>query len=352
MNGKMRAVRLYAPADLRCVEVQVPQLREDEVLVKVRAVGICGSDPCRVMVKGTYSFPTTIGHEFSGEIVECGQEVVSWKPGDRVTIVPLIPCYKCEYCQIGEYTLCNDYGYYGSREDGALADYIKVKADNLLRLPDNVSYEEGACTDPSSVSLHALRKSGLKPGDMVAVLGVGPIGQFTVQWARNCGAGFVFAVDIVGEKLEIAKTVGADVCINSVKEDPVKAIMDYTEGHGVDCVIEMAGNKTTQDQALRIAKKMGTVVFCGISYTDLPLSKQSVDALMRKELKIIGSWNSSFAALPVHDWMTSLEFMSQGKIQCQPLISHRYPLEDAPEIFREVFERKRFFNKVLFLPEM
>ena len=144
MNGKMRAVRLYAPADLRCVEVPVPQLGKDEVLVKVRAVGICGSDPCRVMVKGTYSFPTTIGHEFSGEIVECGQEAVSWKPGDRVTIVPLIPCYKCEYCQIGEYTLCNDYGYYGSREDGALADYIKVKADNLLRLPDNVSYEEGA----------------------------------------------------------------------------------------------------------------------------------------------------------------------------------------------------------------
>lgn len=352
MNGKMRAVRLYAPADLRCVEVPIPQLKDDEVLIKVRAVGICGSDPGRVMVKGTYSFPMTIGHEFSGEITECGHAVIGWQPGDRVTIVPLIPCYKCEYCQIGEYTLCDDYSYYGSREDGALADYIKVKAENLLRLPDNVGYEEGACTDPSSVALHALRKGDIKPGSTVAILGVGPIGQFTVQWAKNCGAGFVFAVDVVDEKLDIAERVGADVCIDSMKDDAVEIIMDYTKGQGVECVIEMAGNKVTQDQALRVAKKLGTAVFCGISYTDLPLSSKSVDALLRKELRVVGSWNSSFAALPVHDWLTSLEFMSQGKIQCQPLISHRFPLEDAPRVFGEVYDQGRFFNKVLFLPEM
>lgn len=352
MNGKMRAVRLYAPGDLRCVEVPIPQLKEDEVLIKVKAVGICGSDPGRVMVKGTYSFPTTIGHEFGGQITKCGSEVTGWQPGDRVTIVPLIPCYQCEYCKIGEYTLCDNYSYYGSREDGALADYIKVKADNLLRLPDNVSDEEGACTDPSSVALHALRKGELKPGDTVVVLGVGPIGHFTVQWAKNCGASQVFAVDVMDEKLEIAKMVGADVCINSTKEDPVKAILDYTKGQGADCVFEMAGNKTTQDQAFRIIRKMGTAVFCGISDSDLPLSKQSVDALLRREIRVLGSWNSSFATLPVHDWATSLDFMRRGKIRCKPLISHRFRLEDAPEVFKKVFNGDEFFNKVLFLPEL
>ena len=202
------------------------------------------------------------------------------------------------------------------------------------------------------MALHALRKGELKTGNTVAVLGVGPIGHFTVQWAKICGASTVIAVDVMDEKLAIAKKVGADICINARKEDPVKAIMDYTSGQGVDRVFEMAGNKITQDQAFLITRKLGTAVFCGISYSDLQLSKQSVDALLRKELRIIGSWNSSFASLPVHDWSTSLKFINQKQIQCQPLISHRFRLEDAPEVFPKVFNRQGFFNKVLFLPEL
>lgn len=352
MEGKMRAVRLFAPGDLRCVELPIPQPGEGEVLIKVKAVGICGSDPARVMVKGTYSFPTTIGHEFAGEISECGPGVEGWQPGDRVTIVPLIPCYKCQYCQVGEYTLCDTYSYYGSREDGAMADYIKVKAENLLRLPDNVDYEEGACTDPSSVALHAIRKGQIQTGDTVAVLGCGPIGHFTIKWAKICGAGRVIAVDVEEEKLEIARQVGADLCINAKQEDPVRVIMDYTKGEGVERVFEMAGNKVTQEQAILITKKMGAAVFCGISNSELTLSKEAVDGLLRKEMKVIGSWNSSFAELPVHDWKCSLEFMGRGAIKCQPLISHRFRLEDAPEVFRKVFYREESFNKVLFLPEL
>jgi L-iditol 2-dehydrogenase len=349
---KMRAVRLFAPGDLRCVEVPIPRQAEGEVLIQVKAVGICGSDPARVMVKGTYSFPTTIGHEFAGVITECGPGVEDWKLGDRVTIVPLIPCYKCDYCQVGEYTLCDTYGYYGSREDGALADYIKVKAANLLRLPDNVSYEEGACTDPSSVALHAVRKGHVQPGDTVVVLGCGPIGHLTIEWAKICGAGRVIAVDVDDEKLEIARKVGADLCINGRKEDPVSVIMDHTKGQGAERVFEMAGNKVTQEQAFLITKKLGTAVFCGISNSELLLSKKAVDSFLRREIKAVGSWNSSFTELPVHDWKCSLDFMSRGKIQCEPLITHRFSLEEAPEVFRRVFYREESFNKVLFLPEM
>jgi len=352
MKGKMRAVRLHKPGDLRCEEISLPQLANDEVLIKVKAVGICGSDPGRVMVKGTYSFPMTIGHEFSGQIVECGPKVTGWQSGDRVTIVPLIPCYQCEYCQIGAYNLCENYSYYGSRENGSLADYIKVKAENLLQVPDNVDDEEAACTDPCSVALHALRKAEARPGNTTVVLGTGPIGHFTIQWAKICGAGQVIAVDVMDEKLDIAKTVGADVCINATREDPVKIILDYTDNKGVDYVYEMAGNKITQEQAFAITKKLGTAVFCGISYSDLPLSKKAVDSLLRKEIKVIGSWNSSFTTLPLHEWTTVLNFMSSGKIQCKPLITHRFRLEDAPEVFENVFKKEKYFNKVIFLPEI
>ena len=349
MEGTMRAVRLYAPADLRCVEIPIPQPGADEVLIKVKAVGICGSDPARVMEKGTYSFPTTIGHEFAGEISDVGADVQNWNVGDRVTIVPLVPCYECEYCQIGEYTLCDDYSYYGSREDGALADYIKVKQANLLRLPENVSFEEGACTDPCSVALHAVRKGEIKPGYTVVVLGCGPIGHFTIEWAKICGAAEVIAVDVDEAKLAIAQQIGADLCIDASREDPVKVILEHTGGEGAECVVEMAGSQKTQEQAILITKKMGTAVFCGISNKDLPLSKATVDGLLRKEIRIIGSWNSSFAELPVHDWKCSLRFMSQGQIQCQPLITHRFSLEEAPDVFKRVYKREESFNKVLFL---
>ena len=161
----MKAARLHAPGDLRYEEVDVPFLNEDEVLVKVKAVGICGSDPARVMLKGTYSYPTTIGHEFSGEVVELGRGVESASIGDRVTIIPLIPCGRCDYCAIGEYTLCDTYSYYGSRVDGAMAEFIAVKERNLLRLPEEVDFESGACTDPVAVALHAMRKAGVGVGD-------------------------------------------------------------------------------------------------------------------------------------------------------------------------------------------
>ena len=350
MGGKMKAARLFAPGDLRIEEVDIPHAREDEVLARVRAVGICGSDPARVMLKGTYSYPTTIGHEFSGDIVALGSRVKSAKVGDRVTIVPLVPCGACDYCTIGEYNLCGQYSYYGSRIDGAMAEYVTVKESNLLKLPDEVDFESGACTDPVSVALHAVRKVKLRGGDTVAVLGVGPIGGFAIQWAKIFGASQIFAIDIVDEKLAVAQGIGADLTCNSKENDPVGFVLDHTGGIGVDRVIEMAGSRITQEQSIRMAKKQGCVVFCGISYDDLTLPYKTLDQLLRKEVVLTGSWNSSFAPLPIHEWRTSLDFLSKGNIQCQPLISHRLPLSEAPEIFRKIWKKDGYFNKVLFVP--
>ncbi|UCC88710.1 MAG: galactitol-1-phosphate 5-dehydrogenase [Anaerolineales bacterium] len=346
----MKAARLYAPGDLRYEEVDIPEIGAGEVLIRVKAVGICGSDPARVMLKGTYSYPTTVGHEFSGEVVQLGQGVKSLKAGDRVTIVPLIPCGDCDYCAIGEYTLCDDYSYYGSREDGAMAEFIAVKERNVLKLPDEVDLESGACTDPVSVALHAMRKVDMRGGDTVAVLGVGPIGGFAVQWARILGARQIIAIDIVDDKLSVAREIGADLTCNSTRDDPVEFVLSHTAGAGVSRVIEMAGSRVTQEQSIRMAKKQGRIAFCGISYDDLVLPRKTLDQLMRKEATLVGSWNSSFAPLPLHEWHTSLHFLSKGQIQCFPLISHRLPLSDAPEIFRKIWTRDGTFNKVLFMP--
>lgn len=350
MTAWMKAVRLHAPGDLRVEEVSVPEITENQVLVRVRAVGVCGSDPGRVMEKGTYSYPMTIGHEFSGEIVRVGAKVAGYTVGDPVTVVPLIPCGVCDYCRTGKYNLCDDYSYYGSRTDGAMAEYVAVEVANLLKLPEGVDFESGACTDPVAIAFHALRQAQISAGDTVAILGVGPIGLFAVQWAKAMGATEVFAIDIFEEKLSIAREIGADYTVNARAIDPVEFVLQKTGGEGTHRVIEIAGSKITQEQSLRMARKEGTVVFCGISYDDLVISRKALDGLLRKELRVIGAWNSLASPLPVNEWELALRFMALGRIRCKPVISHRFGLDKAPEVFRWIWERKEFFSKVLFLP--
>ncbi|MEN3184348.1 MAG: galactitol-1-phosphate 5-dehydrogenase [Atribacterota bacterium] len=346
----MKAVRLHAPGDLRVEEVPIPRIGEHQVLIRVRAVGVCGSDPGRVMKKGTYSYPMTIGHEFSGEVVEVGPKVTACKPGDRVTVAPLIPCGTCDYCKVGKFNLCDRYSYYGSRVDGAMAEYVAVEECDILLLPEGLDFESGACTDPVAIAFHAMRQGDVKAGQSVAILGVGPIGLFAVQWAKVMGAKEVFAVDIFDEKLRIAQDLGADYTVNARKEDPVAFVLDKTHGAGVECVVEIAGSKITQEQGIRMAKKEGTVVFCGISYDDLVIPSTTLDGILRKELKIVGAWNSVFSPLPVNEWAVSLHFMAKGQIKCHPVISHRFRLDDAPQVFERLWKREEFFNKVLFLP--
>jgi L-iditol 2-dehydrogenase len=348
----MNAVRLYAPGDVRCVEIEEPRIEQDnDVIVKVKSCGVCGSDIPRVMVKGTYSYPITIGHEFSGQVHAVGKEVQNIEEGDRVTVMPLVPCLRCEYCQIGRYVLCDDYQYYGSRLDGAMAEYIRVSARNVLRLPTQVDYDAGAMTDPAAIALHALGKTDLEPGRIALVIGLGPIGLLAVQWLKVRGAGIVLAVDIFDEKLELAKTLGADIAINGAKQDLAGAVREHTEGKGADAVIEVAGNRTTQLQALQAVRKMGTVVYCGISYDDLLIPAQELNKILRGELILKGAWNSSISPLPVNEWASALKAMDRGSIKTAPLISHRFALKQCGEAFEMMHRRSEVFNKVMFSPE-
>lgn len=171
----MKAVRMYAPGDLRVEEVSIPEIEEDEVLVKVMAVGICGSDIPRANKYGAHVSPIILGHEFGGIIVKKGEKAGNFEVGDHVTATPLIPCYSCHWCREGQYSLCDHYDYYGSRRDGAMAQYIAVKTSNLLKVDRKVPFEDIATVDPCANALHAMFKAGFRPGETVCIFGAGAI---------------------------------------------------------------------------------------------------------------------------------------------------------------------------------
>jgi L-iditol 2-dehydrogenase len=350
MKGTMKAAVLHAPGVVRFQEVPIPAIGAGEVLLRIRAAGNCGSDLKRIMVEGTWVFPCIPGHEFSGEVSEVGEGVDGYSVGDRVTAAPMLPCFRCEWCLQGQYNLCDDYDYVGSRSDGAFAEYLKIRAFNLVKLPQSVSDEAAAMTDPAGVALHALRRAGgVGPGEVVAVLGAGPIGMFACQWAALMGAGKVIATDIFDEKLEIARGLGVPVCINSSREDTVKRIMEETVGKGADLIVETAGSVDTHRQALLAARKRGRIVHVGRAYTDVLLADEVFTKIFRRELAVFGAVNTNFSP---HDneWRTTVDYLASGALRAEPLVSHRLPMSEVGETFQKMFRKEMVYNKVIFRP--
>jgi len=184
----MKAAVLHAPGDLRVEDVPVPAIGPDDVLVRVMAAGICGSDIGRVMVTGTYRFPTVPGHEFAGQIEKTGANVTHLVAGDRVAVAPLMPCFDCEWCRAGKFSLCDSYDFMGSRSDGAFAEFVKAPARNVMKIPDSVSYDAAATIEPAAIILHGIHKLDVSLGDAVAVVGCGALGYFALQFAKLSGA--------------------------------------------------------------------------------------------------------------------------------------------------------------------
>jgi len=348
MNGTMNAAVLHAPADLRYERVNVPAIREDEALVRVRAAGVCGSDLGRVMKTGTYRFPTIPGHEFCGEVAAVGAAVQGVRVGDRVAVAPILPCLDCEFCASGDYGLCDRYNYLGSRTDGGFAQFVAAPAKNLIPLPDSLSFAEGAMIEPAAVTLHGMMRVGVNAGETVAVLGCGTIGLFAIQFAKIMGATRVIATDVAPDKLELAARVGADVCIDSAARDAVERIRELTGGRGADVAIETAGVVQTQEQTLRAVRKKGRVLLLGTAHRDVVLPPKSFENIVRYELTLVGSWNSYSAPFPGAEWRATVEYAKSGALKLAPLITHRYPLSEAPTVFVDLAARAYPFTKVMF----
>ena len=339
----MNACVLHGIGDLRFEEVPTPARKDGEVLLKIEACGICGSDLPRVFDKGTYSFPTIPGHEFAGTICEADDAALI---GKRAAVFPLLPCRCCAACEVGEYAQCESYNYFGSRCDGGFAEYISVPVWNLVIAPEGLSAEAAAMCEPAAVALHALQQAGIHIGDTVAIFGAGPIGLMLAQWAKAWGAGQVVLTDIDEAKLAFAAKLGWKHCVNSMKNDPVEVILALTNGRGADLAIEGAGVAPTLEQCLKSVKAFGSVVAMGNPAGDMYLSQKAYWEILRKQITLRGTWNSSYTSVK-NDWQTALNAMGSGLINPEALITHHYSLKQCADAFHMIRERKEFSNKVM-----
>lgn len=348
----MRSLNLYGEQDIRFEESREPVIENgDDVIIKVKSVGICGSDISRYKKLGPYVEGMTFGHEFSGEVTAVGDNAIGFKKGDRVTGCPAFYCGKCESCQKGELARCENLHVIGAWRPGSYAEYVKLPAENVIHLPDNVDYDTAAMVEPSSVVAHGFYKTSIQPGAEVAIMGCGSIGLLAVQWAKIFGAKKVYAIDIDNTKLEVAGEVGADVLINSMEKPPHEQIAEHTDGKGVDLAVESAGSPITSAQVFALPKKGGEVVFMGIPYADINIERFYFERIVRNELRVLGSWNAISSPFPGKEWTSSVHYMSTGQINVQPMISHRLKLEEGPETFDNLINRKGNYVKVLFHPE-
>lgn len=344
---KMLASVLHNPGDIRYEEVEVPKAVGKDVLIKVAYAGICGSDlPRSQQEDGARMYPLILGHEFSGVVVEVGDKTSKTSIGNRVAVAPLIPDPESFYTKAGEFGLSDNYNIIGTGSNGAFAEYVKVPEQHLIYLPDSLDLKTAAGIEPATIAYHGLQRSEIIPGDTVAVLGCGSIGQFAIQCAKIFGAGKIIAVDIFDDKLELAKKFGADEVINSKNEDVYKRINELTE-LGVDVVLETAGSKITQEQSINMTKKHGKIVFVGISHSDLSLSAKSVERILRAELTIKGSWNSYTAPYPGRAWEGIVVAMEKGEIKFKEMISHNIKLENLNEYLKGMYDKTIPFNKVV-----
>ena len=348
----MEALVLHGIGDLRLEQIPVPHLAKGEVRVRIGFCGVCGSDIPRIFVKGTYSFPTVCGHEFAGIVDACGPEVSEFTPGDAVVVFPLIWCGKCSACEQGKYVQCHDYDYLGSRSDGAFAECVVAPKQNLIPVPQGVTLEEAAMTEPAAVALHALRRVQTSlAGKTVAIFGAGPIGLMTAQWARIMGASEILLFDIVAEKLQLAKQLGFNNIYNSATDDSVEVVNALTNGKGAYVCIEAAGVPTTYRNALGSVGRDGSVVFLGNPDADVTLPASLISQFMRREATIYGTWNSDYSAAGNDDdWRTVLQAIASGMLTLTPLITHKVPLSDSTGMLHKMRDKSEFYAKVLIHP--
>lgn len=334
----MKAGVVHAREDIRYEEIDKPKAEAGKVVIKVKYTGICGSDIPRVNGDACHYFPNVLGHEFSGTIAEVGEGVTSLKVGDRVSGVPLVPCLKCEDCQKGNYSLCKHYSFIGSREYGSFAEYVAVPELNAVKFDDEVSFEQGAFFEPATVALHGLRRVDYKGGKNVAILGGGTIGLMTAQWAKIFGAKSVTVFDVLDERLDLAKRLGADYRVNSSKNDYKDEVAKITDGKGFDYVYETAGNTVTMKMAFDLAANKAQICFIGTPTKDLSFSVSEWENMNRKEFILTGSWMSYSAPFPGDEWKLAAHYFKTGELKFdESFIFKKMPLSkiaDAFEMFK------------------
>lgn len=367
----MKAWVLHGIGDIRWEEVKKPKAGPGEVLVAVKAAGICGSDIPRIYRTGAYSHPLIPGHEFSGVVTEVGAGAEDRWLGKRVGIFPLIPCRTCGPCQRKQYEMCRQYGYLGSRRDGGFAEFAAVPAENLVELPDTVSFEEAAMLEPMAVAVHAMRRIAPKSSDTVALCGLGTIGLLLLIFLRDAG---IENILVIGNKafqkrMVLEAGLSAEHFCNSKETDAEAWLTERTSEMGADVFFECVGKNRTLTQAVANTAPAGKVMLVGNPASDMTLEKTVYWKILRNQLTVMGTWNSSFdfafdeqagnahfgraednrreTNVPVDDWRYVLERIAEGKISPGCLISHRYTLEELEKGFHIMRDKTEEYGKVM-----
>jgi propanol-preferring alcohol dehydrogenase len=318
----MKAVRLVeVNQPLQMQDIPVPSIGDRDVLVRVRAAGICHSDVhYRAGKSPVRPLPLTLGHEIAGVVEQLGRNVSSVKVGDRVCLHYLLSCGDCYYCSAGSEQFCVQGSMLGHYSNGGYAEYIAVPERNAVRLPDEIPFEHGAilmCS--SSTSFHALRKARLKAGEAVAIFGIGGLGMSAIQLAYAFGALDVYAVDINPDKLRQAERYGA-IPVDARSGDPVAAIRQLTRGKGVDVALELIGLAQTMQQAIQSLAVLGRAVVAGIG--DNPIQIDTYRELLGKEAEVIGTNDHLLQELPL-----LIELARRGKLNLAEVVTRSVPLD-------------------------
>ena len=342
----MQVAVLHRALDLRLEERPVPRPEPDDVLVAVRAVGICGSDVHYwrdgrigdIIVQA----PFVLGHECAGIVAEVGSSVTSLAVGDRVALEPGVPCRRCPACRSGRYNLCPDVVFMATPPvDGAFAQYVVHPADFAYRLPDQVSLEEGALFEPLSVGIHAVRRSGIGLGDTVLVGGTGPIGLTALLAARAAGASRVIVSDVVPSRLELARSLGAWETIDARSADLAAEVLRLTGGEGADAAIECSGAEASQRAGLESLRRGGVIVLVGLG---APTVSLPATTLSNRELDVRGVFRYT------NTYPAAVRLVASGQVDLKPLVTHHFPLERVAEAMETAHGRAGGAVKVVVHP--
>lgn len=339
----MKAYVLHDVNDLRFEEVSRPAVGEHMALVKVEAVGICGSDIPRIFYQGAHRMPLIPGHEFSGRVVETGKGVDESWLDRRVGAFPLIPCMQCPQCARKQYEMCGHYNYLGSRTDGGFAEYVAVPEWNLLALPDGVQFVQAAMLEPASVAMHAIRGVQVNAEEKVAVCGLGTIGLLVAMHLKGMGVEQVFVLGNKDAQRKMAAEIGIpeEYFCDTRTADPAKWMLERTNGAGVDVFFECIGKQEIVALGIQATAAGGRVMLVGNPASDMALPREVYWKILRKQLTVKGTWNSSYTHAETDDWHMVLDAIAAGRIRPERLITHQFPLAElykGMEIMRDKSE--------------
>jgi len=343
----MRALLLKEYKQLEVVSIPEPEVGHDEVLVRVEACGICGSD-----IHGYDGHtgrripPLVMGHEASGVVAEVGAGVTEFQPGDRVTFDSTVYCGQCFFCRRGDVNLCDNRNVLGVscgdyRRDGAFAEFVAVPQHIVYRLPDALGFEQAAMIESVSIAFHAVNRTPMKLGQSVVVVGAGMIGQLVIQTLRQAGCGRLIVIDLDDKKLELAREFGADDAVNAKSPDMQAQVLDLTEGRGADLAFEVVGAAASFNTAVTCLRKGGSLTLIGNLSPEVGMPLQRI---VTRELTLIGVCASS------GEYPACIEMMARGQIDVRPFISAYAPLEEGPMWFDRLYLQEPGLMKVVLKP--